>query len=193
MSAAVAPGRYVDVTPAGVFGALAAPARTPGRDLIERLLWRDPRQPLDFEQMARQADQDVSGIARTMFALNRQHWVRVEPGVAGWPPAVPTGRLQQGLDDDLAALATDGARLVLACTEGYCLCRANTGREQAERIAAGGGQPPDLLPCLTLSFARDRITVFADRMPDCEHPAWVSLARRLLHACGAVSFGRFDH
>lgn len=184
--------RFVDVTPAGVLAVLAEPARSPARDLVELLLWRSPAQALDFQEAGLHLGQDVSALARTMFALNRNHWVRVEAQAERLAAPCVHG-LAHGLSADLAALGGPRGRLVLGCAEGYCVHALNTDPAEAARVAAGLGACGDFRPLLSVCFARDRITVFADCMPDCDNPAWVSLARRLLRNCGALSFGKMEH
>lgn len=174
--------RYLDPTPLGVLSGLALPAPTLERDLIERLLLQGPQTALDVGELAVALGLEADTVARAMFALNRQHWVAVRVEAAAAPECCG---LQQGLMLDLERLAADAAGVVLACSSGLALGAGRCDGDEAAAVAAG--LHAGYATLATLHFALERITVRAQPGVDAGHPAWVSLGRRLLHACGGLS------
>jgi hypothetical protein len=169
--------RFIDVTPAAIWRWIGQPERSFERDLVEHLLWRNPTRPINFHNLANAMERPIEEIARGIFALNRQNALVVDIV----PPAslLPLG-LQRGLQCDIEQLESDNVRMMLAGQDGLCLAASEVTEVDT------------LAPSITLFFCLDKITIFADGPLDRGNTTWVSLARRLLHACGALSFGRMN-
>lgn len=190
--------RYVDVTAAGIFTWLSQPVPSLQRDLVERLLWRDPGKVFDFTALAQTMHTPVPDMAKALFGMLREGTLRVD---AGGPPEPVRPGFAQGLQEDARHIASDAAPLIFAGDDGQCLLHVNCEPILAACVAARmparagpDAKPPDaaqrIAPAATLYFNLENITVFATPSLDRRHPRWVPFARRLLRSCGALSFGR---
>jgi hypothetical protein len=186
LTRAPGPLRLVDVTPQGVLAWIGRPDRSAERDLIERLLWRAPEAALDLRLLAEEMGSSFQEVTRTLFTLNRQHGLTVSTGSV---PARPGQDFQNGLLGDLRDLTAAAGQAVLTTRDGLCLAEAGCHPHQASLVADRLGKAQAAPSAITLHFALEQVTLFADHAVDQTSLTWVSLARRLIHVCGALSFG----
>jgi hypothetical protein len=177
--------RFVDVTSQGVLTWISRPQRSKERDLIERLLWRTPDLPLDPRMLADEMGSTVQELTRTLFTLNRQQGVHVSTVAV---PVRAVRGLQTDLLGDLGALTGAGGQAALTTCGGLCLAEAGCDPQQAQGLADRLVNTRDVPFAATLHFAREQVTLLADHALDQASATWVSLARRLIHVCGALSF-----
>jgi hypothetical protein len=178
--------RFVDVTPHGVLAWISRPQRSTERDLIEHLLWRSPEDSLDLRMLAHEMELSVQDMTRTLFALNRQNGLVVRTGPT---PARPVQGFQSGLLDDLRDLTETAGQAVLTTREGLCLAEAGCDPQRSPAVADVLAKAREILPSVTLYFALEHVTLLADHAVNTASTTWVTLARRLIHVCGALSFG----
>ena len=181
-----ASNRFVDVAAPAVFHWLSQANRSPERDLLESLLAVDPTRPLDLERIAGNLQVPVSAIARTLFALNREHFLAIDTSA---PPAAEYHRLATNLRRTLDTLGEAGMRIVLTADDGLLLSHTGCAFPVAERVAAGLGQSEGFVPIADLHFWRVPIRIYACEPVDRSHTAWVTMARLLQKTLGALSFG----
>lgn len=177
---------FVDVAAPAVFHWLSQPVRSPERDLLESLLAVDPTKPMDLERIAGNLQVPVSAISRTLFALNRQHFLAIETCA---PPAAEYHRLATNLRSTLDKLGAAGMRIVVAADDGLLLGHTGSDFATAERVAAGLGERDGYVAIANLSFWRVSIRIYAVEPVDRSHTSWVTLARMLQKTLGALSFG----
>lgn len=177
--------RFIDVTATAILRWLTQPERCPERDLIEWLLTADPGQPLALDAMASDLGKPASEVGRLLFSLNRENALQIDTQP---PSPLPESGFSAGLSADLATLSGNAIPLVLSGSDGLVLARHACSAELAERAAArlAGEQ---FTPLTTLHFRLDQVCVLAASPLTPPAAAWVSLARRLLPVCGALSAG----
>lgn len=178
--------RFVDVAAPAIFHWLSQSARSPERDLLESLLAVDPTRPLDLERIAGNLQVPVSAIARTLFALNREHFLAIDTSA---PPAAEYHRLATNLRSTLDKLGAAGMRIVLTADDGLLLAHTGCDFVTAERVAAGLGASDGFVAIADLRFWRVPIRIYAVEPVDRSHTSWVTLARMLQKTLGALSFG----
>jgi hypothetical protein len=185
----VVPPRFVAVTATGVLNWITQARRSPERDLVEHLIAHTVDHGVDLRVLARHQGLSMSELGRILFALNRSREILVS-----LDPPVSTDlgeRCLAGLQKDLQDLVGSGQPALLVDHDGLCIAAIGCSVSRASQLAAAGLTGRDA-PAVqaTLCFANEVVTVLSSTNIDRAHPAWISLARRLLPACGAMSFRR---
>lgn len=155
--------------------------------MIECLLSMDDRRPVNLRAMSVSLSWPVAQLARVLFTLNRSQGIQVDMNAPLRDESA--GDALAGLDDDLQTLAGPGQRALLASNDGLCLAAVGWSDEEADQMAgrlAPARGKDNGAQVLTWFFARERVLLYAEAGVEQRDPAWISLGRRLLRACGPL-------
>lgn len=178
----------VRIAAAGVTTWLGKNRRSVERDLVEMLLGAPAGEAPHLRILSQRAGCPAAELGRALFQLNRSKCLCVGDDPGCRDADGPAGFA--GLDEDLAALLAGPGRAVIADRDGLCLAAWGWPRNEAEHAAALAATRS--YPAETGArwwFRSGEVTLAANSAIDAQSPAWVRIARRLLHACGPLCAG----